>query len=82
MQEVAGFFAALASTQTAARFEPLEFIASGNRVVVLGSQRWHVHSTGRTYEDDWGHLITIDGGKIAAFVGYHDTEAEAAAHRR
>lgn len=81
-QEVAAFFAALASTQTAERFEPLEFIASGNRVVVLGAQRWRVHSTGRTYEDDWVHLITVDGGKIAAFVEYHDTEAEASAHRR
>ena len=80
-QEVAAFFAALASTQTAERFEPLEFIASGNRVVVLGTQRWHVHATGRTYDDDWVHLFTIERGKIATFVEYHDTEAEAAAHR-
>ncbi|KAB0636167.1 nuclear transport factor 2 family protein [Burkholderia latens] len=81
-REVAAFFAALASAQTAERFEPLEFIASGDRVVVLGTQRWRVHSTGRTYEDDWVHLFTIHCGKIAAFVEYHDTEAEAAAHRR
>ncbi|MCA8202630.1 hypothetical protein LGM71_16345 [Burkholderia sp. AU33545] len=54
---------------------------SGNRVVVLGTQRWHVHATGRTYDDDWVHLFTIESGKIATFVEYHDTEAEAAAHR-
>ncbi|KHK59744.1 ketosteroid isomerase [Burkholderia sp. A9] len=81
-QEVAAFFTALASTQTAERFEPLEFIASGNRVVVLGTQRWRVHSTGRTYEDDWVHVATIEGGKIATFAEYHDTAAEAAAHRQ
>jgi ketosteroid isomerase-like protein len=80
-REVATFFAALASTQTAERFEPLEFIASGNRVVVLGTQRWHVLSTGRTYEDDWVHLFTIESGKITTFAEYHDTAAEAAAHR-
>ncbi|WP_260436612.1 nuclear transport factor 2 family protein [Burkholderia sp. Bp9004] len=56
-------------------------VCSGNRVVVLGTQRWHVHATGRTYEDDWVHLFTIESGKIATFVEYHDTEAEAAAHR-
>ena len=80
-QEVAAFFGALASTQTVERFEPLEFITSGNRVV-LGAQRWYVHSTGRTYEDEWVHLFTIENGKITAFTEYHDTEAEAAAHRQ
>lgn len=80
-RDVATFFAALAATQTAERFEPLEFIASGKRVVVLGTQRWHVLSTGRTYEDDWVHVFTIESGKIAKFAEYHDTAAEAAAHR-
>ncbi|WP_269502299.1 nuclear transport factor 2 family protein [Burkholderia sp. IMCC1007] len=81
-QEVAAFFESLASTQTAARFEPLEFIASGDKVVVLGAQRWHVHSTGCTYEDEWVHVFTIENGKITKFTEYHDTAAEAAAHRR
>jgi ketosteroid isomerase-like protein len=81
-QEVAAFFATLASTQTAERFEPLEFIARGDRVVVLGTQRWHVLSTGSTYEDEWAHVFTIENGKIKKFAEYHDTAAEAAAHRR
>lgn len=80
-QEVAAFFGILASTQTAERFEPLEFIASGDRVVVLGTQRWHVHSTGSTYEDEWAHVFTIENGNITKFTEYHDTAAEAAAHR-
>ncbi|WP_376915758.1 nuclear transport factor 2 family protein [Paraburkholderia sp. OAS925] len=63
-------------------FEPLEFIASGDRVVVLGMQRWHVHTTGSTYEDEWAHVFTVENGKITKFTEYHDTAAEAAAHRR
>jgi len=81
-KEVAAFFGTLASMQTAERFEPLEFIASGDRVVVLGAQRWQVHSTGSTYEDEWAHVFTIENGKITGFTEYHDTAAEAAAHRR
>jgi ketosteroid isomerase-like protein len=80
-QEVAAFFGTLASTQTAERFEPLVFIASGDRVVVLGTQRWHVLSIRSTYEDQWAHVFTIENGKITKFTEYHDTAAEAAAHR-
>jgi uncharacterized protein len=47
--QVGDFFKALATTQTAERFEPVEFISSGDKVVVLGIQRWRVNSTGRTY---------------------------------
>ncbi|MGY6156278.1 nuclear transport factor 2 family protein [Paraburkholderia graminis] len=81
-QEVAAFLRTLASAQTAERFEPLEFIASGDRVVVLGMQRWHVHAAGSTYEDEWAHVFTTENGNITKFTEYHDTAAEAAAHRR
>jgi ketosteroid isomerase-like protein len=78
-QQVAEFFGALAQTQTAEQFEPREFIASQNKVVVLGLQRWRVNSTGRTYEDEWAHVFTIENGRITKFQEYHDTAAEAAA---
>ena len=81
-QEVAEFFSALAATQTAERFEPSDFIASEDKVVVLGVQRWRVNATGVTYEDEWAHVFTIENGRIAKFKEYHDTAAEAAAHRR
>lgn len=81
-QEVAEFFRVLAATQIAERFEPLDFIASEDKVVVLGVQRWRVNSTGVTYEDEWAHVFTIENGKITKFKEYHDTGAEAAAHRR
>lgn len=81
-QEVAEFFRALAAVQTAERFEPSDFIASEDKVVVLGIQRWRVNSTGVTYEDEWAHVFTIENGRITKFKEYHDTAAEAAAHRR
>ena len=79
-QQVGEFFSILAGTQTAELFEPREFIASQDKVVVLGTQRWRVNSTGITYEDDWAHVFTIQNGKITRFQEYHDTAAEAAAH--
>jgi len=79
-QEVGEFFRVLAETQTAVLFEPREFIASGNKVVVLGVQRWTVNATGRTYEDQWAHVFTVEDGKITQFQEYHDTAAEVAAH--
>jgi uncharacterized protein len=80
-QQVADFFAGLAQSQVPQEFEPQEFIGDGDRVVVLGHQRWQVKSTGRVYEDDWAQVFWIQGGKIVRFREYHDTEAEASAHR-
>ncbi|MFM0139829.1 nuclear transport factor 2 family protein [Caballeronia grimmiae] len=80
-QEVAEFFSALAAAQTAERFEPLEFLASEAKVVVLGAQRWRVNATGVTYEDEWAHVFMEENGKITKFKEYHDTAAEAAAYR-
>jgi uncharacterized protein len=80
-QQVGEFFSALAQTQTAEMFEPREFIANQKKVVVLGAQRWRVNSTGSVYEDEWAHVFTIEDGRITKFQEYHDTAAEAAAHR-
>jgi ketosteroid isomerase-like protein len=60
-------------------FEPRDFVASQDKVVVLGAQRWKVKSTGITYEDEWAHVFTIENGRITKFQEYHDTAAEAAA---
>ena len=80
-RQVGEFFADLAESQTAQQFEPREFISQGDKVVVLGHQQWTVKSTGRSYGDDWAHVFTIRNGKIAQFREYHDTHAEAAAHK-
>src|SRR5579862_1192637 len=80
-EEVAKFFSELAASLSPKAFEPQEYISDKEKVVVLGRQRWQVKSTGRTYADDWAHVFWIANGKIVRFKEYHDTEAEAAAHR-
>jgi ketosteroid isomerase-like protein len=79
--QVGQFFSGLAASQSALKFEPHEFISQGDKVVVLGEQQWTVNSTRQTYEDEWAHVFTIRNGRIVQFREYHDTQAEAAAHR-
>ena len=80
-QEVAQFFSELDASLSPKEFEAQEYIGDEEKVVALGRQQWQVKSTGRTYADDWAHVFWIANGKIVRFKEYHDTEAEAAAHR-
>jgi uncharacterized protein len=63
------------------QFEPQEYIAQGDKVVVLGHERQRVKATGEVVEDDWAMVFTLRGGKITKFRNYEDTAAVAAAHR-
>ena len=78
---VAEFFLTLASLQDARSFEEREFIAQGNKVVVLGHYVWQVKANGRTLESDFAHVFTVRGGQIVAFHEYTDTAATAKAYR-
>jgi len=77
--EVARFFAALVEHSDAEAFEPLHFVASDDRVVVLGRERFRVKSTGRTWTCEWAHAFTVRDGRIASFREHTDTAAMAAA---
>jgi ketosteroid isomerase-like protein len=79
--EVERFFPLLAATEEFEAFEPREFIAQGDQVVVLGYLRSRVKVTGRTYENEWAMVWTLRGGKITRFRTYEDTAAEAAAYQ-
>ena len=78
-QEVAGFFASVNQLFDIQRFEPREFIAQGDLVVVLGSETAVARSTGKPLELDWVHVFTIKNGKVAAFQEFFDTAAVVAA---
>jgi ketosteroid isomerase-like protein len=69
---VGEFFASLAESEETTRFEPTEFIAQGDRVVVLGKYGATVRETGRSYESDWVHVFTVRDGKILNFVEFFD----------
>lgn len=63
-------------------FQPLQFIAQGDTVVVLGREKVKVKATGKTFETHWAHAFTVKGGKIAKVQEYTDTATIAAAFRK
>ena len=59
--------------------EPPEFVAQGDRVLVLGFAKRRVKSTKRTFEDRWVFAITVRNGKLTNIREYVDTQALARA---
>lgn len=80
-QEVAAFFPVLAETEEFLQFEPREYIAQGDQVVVLGFLQSRVKATGKTYDNEWAMVWTVQNGKVTRFRTYEDTAAEAAAYQ-
>jgi len=44
---------------------PREFIAQGNKVVVLSFERGRVKATGRVVDNDYVHVFTVSEGKMS-----------------
>jgi hypothetical protein len=59
--------------------EPREFVAQGDRVLVVGFSRGRVKATNRTFEDHWVFAITVRNGKVTNIREYIDTLALARA---
>jgi uncharacterized protein len=59
--------------------EPPEFIAQGDRVLVIGFATGRIKATNRTFEDHWVFDITVRNGKVANIQEYVDTQALARA---
>ena len=55
--------------------ESREFVAQGDRVVVVGFSRGRVKATNRTFEDHWIFAITVRNGKVTNIREYIDTLA-------
>ncbi|HXS94630.1 MAG TPA: nuclear transport factor 2 family protein [Candidatus Limnocylindrales bacterium] len=55
--------------------EPPEFIAQGDRVVVVGFASGRIKATNRTFEDRWVFAITVRNGKLTNIREYIDTQA-------
>ncbi|RPI56538.1 MAG: nuclear transport factor 2 family protein [Acidobacteria bacterium] len=72
-QAVAEFFTAVNEVFDIQRFDPQEFIAQGDRVVVLGHESARVRATGKVIDSDWAHVFTMKNGKVVAFQEYVDT---------
>lgn len=72
---VAEYFTKMVQAQDIERFEPAEYLADADKVVVYGTMACRVKSTGRTYENPWVHISTIRDGKVVRFQQYNNTAA-------
>lgn len=81
------FFETVLSNVEIHQFDPLEFIAERDKVVVFGHLRLTAKPTGGSIESDFVHVITVKDGKwlhfrdfmnsvvaTAAFGGFQGTE--------
>jgi ketosteroid isomerase-like protein len=54
--------------------EPREFVAQGDRVLVIGFARGKIKATNKTFEDHFVFAITLRDGKLANIREYIDTQ--------
>jgi uncharacterized protein len=59
--------------------KPPEFVAQGDRVLVIGSATGKIKATNKPFKDDWVFAITVRTGKVANIREYIDTQALARA---
>lgn len=58
---------------------PPEYVAQGDRVMVVGVAKGRVHATNKAFEDHWVFAITVRDGKLTNIREYIDTQALAQA---
>jgi ketosteroid isomerase-like protein len=73
------FLAQLSELVATERFEVVETLADGDKVVVLGHEKSMVRATGRGYETDFAHVWTLRAGKVSGGQVFADTQAGTAA---
>ena len=59
--------------------QPREFVAQGDRVLVVGFAKGKIKATNKTFEDDWVFAITVRDGRLTNIREYVDTQALARA---
>jgi thioredoxin reductase (NADPH) len=59
--------------------KPPEYVAQGDRVLVIGSATGKIKATNKPFKDDWVFAITVRSGKVAYIREYVDTQALAQA---
>jgi ketosteroid isomerase-like protein len=81
-QAVAEFFTSLSELFDIQRFEPREFVAQGDRVIVLGEDTTVVRATGKAINGSWAHAFTLRDGRVVAFQEYLDMSETVAELRK
>jgi ketosteroid isomerase-like protein len=61
--------------------KPPEFVAQGDRVLVVGVAKGKIKATNKPFKDEWVFDITVRDGKVMHIREYIDTQALARASR-
>ena len=69
----------IASETVETSTEPSEYVAQGDRVLVVGVATGKIYATNKPYKDEWIFDITVRDGKVAHIQEYIDTQALARA---
>ena len=59
--------------------KPPEFVAQGDRVLVIGVATGKIYATNKPYKEEWVFDITVRDGKVTHIREYIDTQALARA---
>ena len=62
--------------------KPPEFVAQGDRVIVIGVADGKIYATNKPYHDEFVFDITLRDGKVAHIKEYIDTQALARASQK
>jgi len=76
---VADLLQKLSETVEFSSFEPREFVAEGDRVLVAGFESGRLKATNRTFEGHWVMAFTVRKGRVTNVQEYNDTLALARA---
>jgi ketosteroid isomerase-like protein len=62
--------------------EPRKMLVDDDSVAVVGYTKCRAISTGKVYESDFVHLVTLKAGKVVKFQEFFDTYAAGEAFRQ
>lgn len=71
--QVKEFFLRVSEALDFEQFEPREFFAQGDKVVVIGHTEGRIKPSGQPLRDDWVHVFTLREGKVSRLQAYMDT---------
>ena len=60
---------------TVKSFEPMEYVASGDRVLAIGRWSGQAKPTGKSFTSEWIMSWIVKNGKVTSFQGYEDSAA-------
>jgi len=78
-EQIGKYFTLTDELMTFERLEPTDFIAQGDKVIVLGAASIRIKKTGKLIETDFAHVFTVRDGKTVKYQVFDDSAQIAAA---